>query len=67
MTSSWRDKPPTEKQKSFLKKFEKWENSLTRGEAADLINEIIAARQDAWAHSFPECPELDSYGHDGDL
>jgi hypothetical protein len=39
--AKWRDNEPTDKQRSFLKRFERWRAGLSRGEAAQLIDEIL--------------------------
>ncbi|MBL8798663.1 MAG: hypothetical protein JNM56_32515 [Planctomycetia bacterium] len=39
--AKWRDRPPTDKQRSFLERFERWRVGLSRAEAAQLIDEIL--------------------------
>lgn len=54
----WKDKPPTEKQLNFLKRYNVVTEGLTCGEASRIIGEIILTKQEVYAYSFPECPEL---------
>jgi hypothetical protein len=37
----WRLLPPSERQKAFLTKYDLWQDGLTRGEAADLIDQAL--------------------------
>jgi len=37
----WRNRPPTLKQKQFFNRYRSWRYGMTRGEASDLIGEML--------------------------